>query len=515
MNINWYADLLMHPTLIGISGFMVGALVSVIGFYFYNRWLKRKLENRVLKQEVGTQKALVVFVHGFASGPNAWAPMIDLLRDDPKMKSFNFFCFEYDTGWIKCRPDVRFPRYREIARRLQGVLDRFADREITLVGHSQGGLIIHTYLEGRLSAGKGHELKPIRQIITFATPHWGSTMVSGVRALFYKIFSNPQEGALRVHNPEISRVVVNVKDWVAQTDKVTNMRRPIPVRCFSGNSDKVVPKASADGPFSEEYCQALPGNHFTIKAPDDANDERYVEFAKVLLNPDGHQKVFEIEHYETKITPQSVDHKSYPVIQDGRDITVVETDNICELRREVLFAENNQCDARFKIRYQALKKESCFTYETSSARNEARQLIEEYTANLGRKIDYLFTPDSSSTHQCYWLLQKIYDGYGEGSRNVHFHLGPNSMGGLAHYRKLIYVLDLSHYQGISGSPTLYYRQDDPVDCNICAKIRRSGPSIVPIIEKDNLKNVWRWELPNVREGVIDLFWDHLELKAVS
>ena len=66
-------------------------------------------------------------------------------------------------------------------------------------------------------------------------------------------------------DPDTAKLVSTVKDRIAETDKADASHWPVPVYCFGGSIDKVVPEASARGPFSN--YTPIPGDHFTILRP--------------------------------------------------------------------------------------------------------------------------------------------------------------------------------------------------------------------------------------------------------
>ncbi len=184
----------------------------------------------------------------------------------------------------------------------------------------------------------------------------------------------------------------------------------------------------------------------------------------------------------------------------------IATDNICELTRSVRFARNNQCKGPFKIRYLSFAG-SAFEARPSPD-NEAGQLAGEYEQSGGTKIDFLFTPKEPD--EKYELPLTIYNGFGEGRRDVHFHLGPRSVGGMAYFRRLTYELDLRAYLAagwtITAPPALYWHPRDPGDCKGCKDLRRHHERLIPPVAAGE-DGVWRWELADVRGGVTDVFWD--------
>ncbi|MEO8325730.1 MAG: alpha/beta fold hydrolase [Nitrospirota bacterium] len=450
-------------------------------------------------------RGVIVFVHGFGSSRACWDTLIKLLQYDRAItERFDLDFFPYPTDWVKLKPTERIPGHKELAQNFRAFVasERFVNREITLVGHSQGGLIIHAYLSYMVEEGWGEQLELIRQVITFATPHYGSNLFLGLRRLLSRFKDNPQERRLRTLDEELSDVVRNVNTRIATTHQADGAHWPIPVHCFGGLSDNVVPKASAQGPFAS--YTPITGSHSTILMPLNRDDDRYGELKEVLLDPVGHPHVFEIEQYDTTIIVRPVERQTFAVNLGGGRTREIETDNVCELNRTVRFANNNVCQQEFKMRYLAFNG-SCFEAETSHD-NAAAQLKSEYRA--GEKIDFLFVPKLKAPGERYSLGLTIYDGYGEGRTDVHFHLGPKSIGAKAYYRKLTYTLDLSGYLAAGRyvpPPTFYLHHHDPGDCGQCKSRRKHGTKILPSSEPR--AGVWSWELHNVRQGVTDLFWD--------
>ena len=131
------------------------------------------------------QRRLVVFVHGFGSSKSCWSKLLELLESDPDIAAcYDLACFEYPTSWFNLRFARRIPRLLEIARGLAGFLesnDLRAYREVVLVGHSQGGLVIQSYLADKLGRGLVEDLYRMRLVMLIATPNLGSTLLSRTR----------------------------------------------------------------------------------------------------------------------------------------------------------------------------------------------------------------------------------------------------------------------------------------------------------------------------------------------
>ena len=447
-------------------------------------------------------KDLVVLVHGFGSSEACWSRLLTLLRGDEALcERFEFVCFSYETQLINPNPLRRIPRLTEIAETLKAFLEQesYARREVTLVGHSQGGLVIHGYLAHMLCEGLGEQLRRVRQVVTFATPHAGSTTLSWLRRLLYWFFDNPHERALRVLDPETADVVDTVRRRVVEATAGGATQWPIPVHCFFGRSDNVVPDASARGPFGS--AAPLRGDHFTILRPDSREDERYQRFAEVLRDPVGHPHLFEVDCYETTIAVHPVAAGTPFAVQHGEKTTTVHADNRCEMVRSVRFSRKNRCELPYEIRY---KTSGWLTFLTQPARNEAPSPRNTAYAEEGKEATFHFRPRAADADQPYVLKMDIYKGFDQGNRDVHFHLGRHSR-----YRRLTYTLDLRPYLGagyvVTQQPRLYLHADDPGDCKKC-KARRELATPVPAAEAGT-PGLWRWELDNVRQGVTDILWD--------
>ena len=79
----------------------------------------------------------VIFVHGLQETGASWAPMIDSLRNDPRIREhYQFWFFSYPSGYP-------YPYAAALFRReLDGVKRAFPNHKpVVLIGHSMGGMI--------------------------------------------------------------------------------------------------------------------------------------------------------------------------------------------------------------------------------------------------------------------------------------------------------------------------------------------------------------------------------------
>lgn len=195
-----------------------------------------------------SEKQLAVFVHGFGSSAECWNPLLKLLKDDPKFaEAFDLACFEYPTQWFSFNPLRRIPLLEEIAQSLAHFLaDNSAGySEITLIGHSQGGLVIQCFLVDMLGDGNGENLENIRQVILVATPNEGTSLISGVRKLISHFSLNPQERSLRVLNPQIKKIRTIMSEKIVNAAESGANTWQIPIQAFGGLEDAIVVPASA------------------------------------------------------------------------------------------------------------------------------------------------------------------------------------------------------------------------------------------------------------------------------
>ncbi|HEX8203014.1 MAG TPA: alpha/beta fold hydrolase [Isosphaeraceae bacterium] len=153
-------------------------------------------------------KIPVVMVHGLASSPLAWIPMLnELLRDPQIHKRYQFLLYLYPTG---IPIPIAAAGLRETLREVQTEFDPRGDsptfRRMVLLGHSMGGLLSHAMVVA--SANRFWELNTdrrfdemigppevleelrrylffeplpfVRRVVYLAVPHRGSELSRGV-----------------------------------------------------------------------------------------------------------------------------------------------------------------------------------------------------------------------------------------------------------------------------------------------------------------------------------------------
>lgn len=133
-------------------------------------------------------------------------------------------------------------------------------------------------------------------------------------------------------------------------------------------------------------------------------------------------------------------------------------------------------------------------------RNEAPAKDRSRFEDTGKEFSFQFTPEAGKRFR---LHVEVWGGFGEGNRDLHFHLGQRSR-----YRRYTLKLDLSRYLAagcrLEPPPALYFHPQDPGNCDLCSQ-RQLAEAVAPA--RDGAETgVWEWELRNRLEGVVDVRW---------
>jgi pimeloyl-ACP methyl ester carboxylesterase len=442
-----------------------------------------------------SSRTAVIFVHGFASSPKCWIPFLTLFSEDKVSGNYCFACHRYPTSLFKLSPLRRIPRLSELGASLETTLEEFEKFEnVILVGHSQGGLAIQSFLKRKLEAGQAKQLEGIKTVILVATPNFGSPLLGGVRRLIYGLWPNPQESTLRALNAEVGDLCRSVARDILWASEVTKSTCPIPFTAFWGLEDNLVPEASARGCVEEGL--PLSGDHSGVIRPSRSlEDTRYKVLKQAILNPAGHRSIFEEDRFTVDlcVSPRNPQEKVeiHGKMNDGGD-------NCARRKMEILFSLRNRCADPFEVKYHStlgVVKSLAITEP-----NEARPEDIAENEGLANVFNYCFRPEPGAT---YFANIEIYNGFGEGNREWHHHLQKN-----LRCRDFILTLDLQGYvdQGYTLSklpPTLRYLKDNVQDHSLCGERERW-----PVVEPSRAgPSLWVWELANLRSGVVDVCWD--------
>ncbi|MGW1914310.1 alpha/beta fold hydrolase [Streptomyces sp. NPDC002076] len=224
----------------------------------------------------------VVFVHGFISSSNVWGPFLRLLEDDQDLDFVRPLLFTYDTRLWQPDPRKQIPTFDTTADNLAQYLKSTAGDcgRIVLVAHSQGGLVVQRYLARMLGRGRGEDLRRIRRVILFACPNNGAEFGKAFQRAFLR--KNPQADQLRPLVEQVSDTLGIVINQVVHAQEVSGHSCPIPFTVYAGESDNIVPPASARSVFPDAWT--LPGDHSSVVKPDSHEHRAYEALKQEILD---------------------------------------------------------------------------------------------------------------------------------------------------------------------------------------------------------------------------------------
>ncbi|MFF7872405.1 tetratricopeptide repeat protein [Streptomyces qaidamensis] len=229
----------------------------------------------------GRDRLGVVLIHGFNSSPAMWQGFESLIAEDSDLGFVVPLPFSYATRLWQPHPLRRIPTLDTVADSLKEYLDTEAQGlpRLMLVAHSQGGLVGQRLLVRMLAEGRGADLGRIRRVVLFACPNDGTQLALTLRRGLLR--RNPQERQLRPLDEQINDTKRVVLRDVVHAREITARTCPIPFSVYAGESDDVVPAASARSVFPD--AGALPGDHFGIVRPDSRSHRSFTTLKRLIL----------------------------------------------------------------------------------------------------------------------------------------------------------------------------------------------------------------------------------------
>jgi tetratricopeptide (TPR) repeat protein/pimeloyl-ACP methyl ester carboxylesterase len=227
----------------------------------------------------------LVLIHGFWSSPATWDRLTAQLSLDPDLAGLRIHGFGYESPrlprWFFS--STRVPDYDDIAQSLPAYLAAHAPGRtpIVIVTHSQGGLILQRFLAWMLTEGRGRELARIRAIVMLSCPNEGSEYLASIRAVT-GFDRHPQAGQLDVLEREVGEARRVVLRQIVNASTLDDRHCPIPVYVYSGRTDNIVVRQSAQSAFP--YAEVLPGDHFSILVPDSPGSLTLPTLRRHILN---------------------------------------------------------------------------------------------------------------------------------------------------------------------------------------------------------------------------------------
>jgi Alpha/beta hydrolase family len=225
----------------------------------------------------------LVFIHGFWSSPATWDRLRARLQEDADLAGLRIHAFGYESPKLRWPGSpTRIPDYNDIAQSLPAYLAAHVrgSAGVAVVTHSQGGLILQRYLDWMLAEGRGRELATIRLIVMLSCPNEGSEYLRSIRAVA-GLGHHPQAGQLDVLTREVGEARRVVLRQIINAPRVDERYCPIPVYVYSGRTDNVVLRETAQSVFPN--AGVLPGDHFSILDPDAPGHLTFDELKRLLL----------------------------------------------------------------------------------------------------------------------------------------------------------------------------------------------------------------------------------------
>jgi hypothetical protein len=206
-----------------------------------------------------------------------------LIDQDEELDFVRSLPFSYDTRLWQPSPVRGVPDFDTVADSLKEFLDTEAGGfdGLLLVCHSQGGLIAQRCLARMLVEGRGPDLVRIRRVVLFACPNNGSQFALTLRRGVLR--RNPQERQLRPLDQQIADTQRTVLRDIVNAREITARTCPIPFSVYAGETDNIVPPASARGVFPS--AAVLPGDHSSIVRPSSREHRSYATLRRLILVP--------------------------------------------------------------------------------------------------------------------------------------------------------------------------------------------------------------------------------------
>ena len=204
-----------------------------------------------------------MLVHGIFSSAKTWDSLMATISRDKDLADLFVTTFEYATPKFNLNPAHAIPDYDDIALKLwtflQATLKNY--EQVSIVAHSQGGLIVQRMLALRIEDGSAQSLARVKQIILLACPNSGSDLFLALRRYTF-VFRNPQERSLRPLDKGLERTRSVILEKVVHAKCLTPTTAPIAIYAYAGETDGVVRSQSALSAFIHKGV--LEGNHSSI-----------------------------------------------------------------------------------------------------------------------------------------------------------------------------------------------------------------------------------------------------------
>lgn len=226
--------------------------------------------------ERDSNKTLAVFVHGFTGDHvKTWGELPDLLAKDKSLDKVDFLFWGYPTKLFGNNEKLG-----TIGKHFKTEIDYLPKnkyKNIVLVAHSMGGLVVRSYVVQALIDGHGNDLERIRKIVLLGVPNEGIDKADSVPE-----FVNDQIADMKT----ASELVIELrKYWIQRVTSTTisdQYNRKIPVLSVAGFDDNFVPKESVLSYFTATAI--TDGDHRSMVKPKTTSHLSYRIIRRVILD---------------------------------------------------------------------------------------------------------------------------------------------------------------------------------------------------------------------------------------
>jgi len=215
----------------------------------------------------------IVFIHGLSgSARSTWGPMIDQLGQDRDFDSFQFASYAFPTVKIRLPFTERMAKIQELSSALDTLIETdLSDcSEITLIGHSLGGLIARHYI---ISSILNNKKLLVKNLLMYAVPNTGASIASWASHVSIWHYHLKQLGK---NSDIIDRIN---EDWVRM-----DVEKKISALYIASTGDKVVRSDSAFPFIGMQNTRTLNAfGHSDITQASSPQDVRYKILKKHLI----------------------------------------------------------------------------------------------------------------------------------------------------------------------------------------------------------------------------------------
>lgn len=217
----------------------------------------------------------VLFIHGLGGSYTTWNNFSTKLNKDWKEK--DSFALEYDDYYTSTKKifvytfvvkNIFGNSIDNLARHLETFINTVCEKykNIILVCHSMGGLVARKYLINKLN--KDRDIGKVKALITYATPHHGSTIANISKTIFHSPISILSFGSLRLFTQikDLSKNGKFIQNLNSEWSKL-NVSSKIDFYRVAGLSDWVVNEESASFEFDKNAFPCANKDHFSIIKP--------------------------------------------------------------------------------------------------------------------------------------------------------------------------------------------------------------------------------------------------------